>query len=103
MVPKFVWYLLQIEVTTGFALLQYLPFGVFERFSVHCHGHDPCDFEHWLNGLYMKFDGVLVLGSVSHDKKCSTIKLTARAPERMKLQNLWKTLLLLLQVITKQC
>lgn len=90
----------QVEVTAGFEILQYLPYGIFERFSVRCHSHDPHDFEHWQNGLYMKYGDVLVLGGVSHHKKCSTLKLAARAPEH-KLQVLWKTLLSLLKEVQK--
>lgn len=91
-------FLLQIEVTAGYALLQCLPIGVFERFSVRCHGHGPDNSEHWQNGICMKFGEVLVLGNVSSAQKCSTLTLSARAPKN-KLSNLWKTLVSLLKVI----
>lgn len=88
----------QSEIAVGFGLLQYLPYGVFERFSVRCHGHEPEDFDHWHNGLYMKFGDVLVLGSCSCSHGCATLTLTARGPT---LPDLWKILLNLLKEVQK--
>ncbi|XP_028393150.1 malignant fibrous histiocytoma-amplified sequence 1 homolog [Dendronephthya gigantea] len=90
----------QIEVTVGFALLRYLPFGLFERFSVLCHRHEPQDYEHWQNGFYMKFDSVLIHSNIFSVKKCETLKVCARAPKD-KLDDLWRTLLILLEEVQK--
>ncbi|CAB3981647.1 malignant fibrous histiocytoma-amplified sequence 1 homolog [Paramuricea clavata] len=90
----------QVEVTAGFALSQYLPCGVFMRFSVLCHRHEPDDYDHWQKGFYMKFGDVLIHSSVSSAHKCGTLKVAARAPQN-QLDTLWRILLILLEEIQK--
>jgi hypothetical protein len=90
-------FFLKVEVTAGFALSQYLPCGVFMRFSVLCHRHEPDDYDHWQKGFYMKFDDVLIHSSVLSAHKCGTLKVAARAPKK-QLDTLWRILLILLEV-----
>ena len=90
----------QVEVTAGYALPQYVPVGLFQRFSVLCHKHEPVDYEHWRNGFYMKFDDVLIESKVESADKCGTLKVAGRAP-RNQLDNLWRTLLILLEEVKK--
>ena len=90
----------KVEVTVGYALLQYVPCGLFERFSVLCHRHEPNDFHHWQNGFYMKFGDVLIQSKVMSEKKCGDLKVSGRAPRNL-LDNLWKILLTLLEVHLK--
>ena len=80
-----------------FALPQYLPFGLFARFSVLCHRHDPDDYEHWQKGFYMKFDDVQICSEVQSYKKCESLRVVGRAPKR-QLDALWRLLLILLEV-----
>ena len=87
----------KVQVTAGYALLQHFPFGLFQRFSVLCHNHEPVDYEHWHNGFYMKFDDVLIQSKVECVDKCETLKVAGRAPND-QLDNLWRTLLILLEV-----
>ena len=88
---------MKVEVTAGFTISQYLPPGVFMRFSVLCHRHEPDDYDHWQKGFYMKFDDVLIHSSVLLAHKCETLKVAVRAPKGQR-NTLWRILLILLEV-----
>ena len=87
-------------MTAVFALPQYLPFGLFKRFSVLCHRHEPDDYEHWRKGFYMKFGDVLICSETLSCQKCETLRVAGRAP-RNQLDALWRILLILLEVWIK--
>lgn len=84
-------------MTAGYALSQILPIGVFERFSVLAHSHKPDDYEHWLNGFYMKFGDVLICSSVLVVRKSSKLNVAARA-RKEQIDKLWRIMLRLLEV-----
>lgn len=94
---SYYYFLHQIEVTAGFGLSRYLPFGIFQRFSVLCHRHGPDDYDHWQNGFHMNFDDVHIQSNVMRDHRCETLQVTARAPN-LQVEKLWKVLLTLLEV-----